>query len=249
MGPDRKSAWRLHGDWERDAGRFSRIAFILGLLILAGSFLLGAVESVRLWGRPPIVLDSAVLVDRLLARGDDVQATQELRMISLIMPDPPDSTERMAEGYRRLGDPAGLVRLRRAAAEREPRSAPAQAELGSALVQSGKLSAAIEAFERALELDPRLLHVYLALGNLRLKRGEGPAAEQVFRRGLRVEPFSADFSAALGEALILQGAWEDAVIEIERALQVDPGNRRALWCRDQVGQRRLAGSFEKEATR
>ena len=92
-----------------------------------------------------------------VARGDDVQATQELRMISLIKPDPPGSTERMAEGYRRLGDPAGLVRLRRSAAEREPRSAPAQAELGSALVQSGKLSAAIEAFERALELsdDPK----------------------------------------------------------------------------------------------
>lgn len=119
----------------------------------------------------------------------------------------------------------------RAALERDPQFARAQAGLATVLAIQGSrlavgptaLAQAEAAARRALELDPRLGSAHAALGLLALD--DSPAdAEQRFRQALALDPQLSSARSWLSSALEAQGRPEEARRELEAGLRIDPLN-------------------------
>ena len=72
--------------WYRDAKPAYRLAFGVGLLVFAGSFLAGLGEAIRVLGAPPLAVDATVLGRTLVAQGDYSRAFGEFRLAGTIDP-------------------------------------------------------------------------------------------------------------------------------------------------------------------
>ncbi|HEX4826044.1 MAG TPA: tetratricopeptide repeat protein [Candidatus Polarisedimenticolaceae bacterium] len=79
-------------------------------------------------------------------------------------------------------------------------SAPAQFNLGHALLEGGRLDAAHAAFARALELVPDSAPSMTALAEVTLRQGDAASAEALCRRALVLRPGDAATLAILEEA-------------------------------------------------
>lgn len=103
-----------------------------------------------------------------------------------------------------------------------PESCVAHVNLGSALAEQGRLSEALESFQRALAHDSQSLparhNVAAALRDL----GRLAEAEPIARTLTRDFPAHARAHALLGSILARQARWDDALFELEEALRLEP---------------------------
>jgi tetratricopeptide (TPR) repeat protein len=100
----------------------------------------------------------------------------------------------------------------------------ARNNLGSALVQSGRLDEAIAQFQEALNLYPHLAEAHNNLGNAFYRKGEVDEAMDQFQEALKISPSYPDASYNLGLALAQKGRLDKAIIEYQKALRLDPNN-------------------------
>jgi protein O-GlcNAc transferase len=140
----------------------------------------------------------------LIGMGEPAGALDPLKSATAASPGDPDALAGLARAF------GGEVRwLIRALASRP--SADARAELGDALVRSGDLDGARQAFEAALSTDSEHGPALRGLARLRLAVGETDAAITLARRRLTDDPEDADAARLLGEALARRGVPASAI--------------------------------------
>ncbi len=115
----------------------------------------------------------------------------------------------------------------RAALEREPRNAAAQAGIGIVLLGRGRPGPAREALERAVADDAGLAEAWNALGVVHAQAGETGAAVSAWERAVAIDPSLAD--AWFNLALLYQkaGARDQAIQALERYVHLAQGRDRA----------------------
>lgn len=100
--------------------------------------------------------------------------------------------------------------------------------MGMALEHLGRLSRALEFYERALQRDPSNAEIYKSLGLLASKLGLLPAAEKFLRIYLRLAPNAKGGTVQLAAILRDQSRFEDAIELLRQAIYAEPENAD-LW--------------------
>ena len=107
-------------------------------------------------------------------------------------------------------------------------SAPAQYNLGQALLQRGRLDAARTAFARALELAPESVASMTALAVVASEQGDAATSVAYCRRALAVDDHATAALQQLGVALMRTGDIPGAVSALERAVELGPNDKESL---------------------
>jgi Flp pilus assembly protein TadD len=102
-------------------------------------------------------------------------------------------------------------------------SAPAQFNLGHALLEGGRLDPARSAFARALELAPNSVASMTALALIASQRGDGATAISLLERAVQVDPQDTKVLNSLGQAYVQNDRVGDARRVWQQALVIDPG--------------------------
>ena len=116
--------------------------------------------------------------------------------------------------------------------EPEPTTAEGYFQQGNGYVQTGQLSLAVTAYEKALELNPNYQAVYANLGVVYYQLEQLDLAAQQYQKALELEPNDGEVTYNLG-ALNLQRALiggnqpdanllNEAIGQIQRALELSP---------------------------
>ncbi|MFC4725020.1 tetratricopeptide repeat protein [Glycocaulis abyssi] len=100
--------------------------------------------------------------------------------------------------------------------------------MGMALEHLGRLSKALEFYERALQRDPSNAEVYKSLGMLASKLGLLPTAEKFMRIYLKIAPDAKGGTVQLAGILRDQAKFEDAIELLRQAIYGDQENAD-LW--------------------
>lgn len=90
--------------------------------------------------------------------------------------------------------------------------------------QSGKLMAAIDAYQQALLTDPSNIHNFVELARLQVWAGEYDAAIESTQNALLKSPNHPQAHAVQGWALGFQEKYAEAERELRRALEIDPNS-------------------------
>ena len=119
--------------------------------------------------------------------------------------------------------------LWRATIAENPQSWMAHNNLGSALLQEGRIKESIAMFRESLNLHPSAAEPHNNLGTAALKEGQTKEAITEFGEALRIDPANADAHSNLGNLLLQQGRVQDAIAEFRQALQIDPDYANASY--------------------
>ena len=103
-----------------------------------------------------------------------------------------------------------------------PENRLVHSNLGDALSHQGKLTEAIQHYERALQLQPDEFEIHNDLGVTLRKQGKLTEAMQHYERALQLKPDYAEAHNNFGNALAAQGKFTEAMAHFERALQLKP---------------------------
>ena len=95
-------------------------------------------------------------------------------------------------------------------------------DLGAALMNQGRLDAAIPEFQKAAELNPNYADPHNNLGNVYLKKGEADAAIAQCRQALKIYPEIAQAHVIMGLALTQKGNAAEAIAEYQKAISINP---------------------------
>jgi tetratricopeptide (TPR) repeat protein len=96
--------------------------------------------------------------------------------------------------------------------------------IGTALMEVGRLDDALEQHKEAVRLAPGYAEAYGNLGTDFHKLGRFDEAVEAYRTALRIKPQLGVFHSNLGIALEKLGRPEEAGVEIREALKIDPQN-------------------------
>jgi tetratricopeptide (TPR) repeat protein len=107
--------------------------------------------------------------------------------------------------------------------EKRPNNPRAHANLGTALLQTGRVAEAIGHFEQALRLKPDDAEAHYNLGNALERLGRTPEAIAHYEQALRIKPDLAMAHSNLGATLMGQGRLQEAIGHYEQALRINPG--------------------------
>jgi tetratricopeptide (TPR) repeat protein len=105
----------------------------------------------------------------------------------------------------------------------KPASAPAQYNLGTALLVQGKRDEARRAFQRAVVIDPSYANGHRSLGTVLYQDGKLEDALRSYRRAIELAPNDVSAHHNLGVLLQVQGKLADAVAEYREAVRIDDG--------------------------
>jgi len=101
-------------------------------------------------------------------------------------------------------------------------SATGYYNLGNALSKQGRISEAIESYERALQLDPTYSVGYYALGNTLAQQGKLEEATHYLQKAVILDPDLVEAYSNLGQVLFRQGKLENATQQFRKALELRP---------------------------
>src|SRR5215469_2137324 len=112
---------------------------------------------------------------------------------------------------------------------KNPAAWMAHNNLGALLARQGKLTEAIEQYERALRVKPDFTEAHNNLGNTLADQGKVPEAIQCYKRALELNPSYAEAYYNLGNVLAHQGKLSEAIQLYERAVQLKPDYAEACY--------------------
>jgi len=123
--------------------------------------------------------------------------------------------------YARTGNLEQVAAHFAAAARLTPDAAPAQYNLGTALLSQAKRDAAGSAFRRAVELDPGYANAYRGLGIVAQSEGKIEEAAGFYRQAIERAPADAIAHHNLGMLLQVQRKLDEAIGHYREALRID----------------------------
>jgi tetratricopeptide (TPR) repeat protein len=101
-------------------------------------------------------------------------------------------------------------------------NAVAHYNLGTVLLQKGKVDEAMVHFQKGMEINPGYVEAYNNLGIALRQKGRVDEAIAHFQKVLEINPGYAAAHINLGNALLQQGRVDEAVIHYQQALQLKP---------------------------
>jgi tetratricopeptide (TPR) repeat protein len=110
----------------------------------------------------------------------------------------------------------------RAVIAKNPNSATARSNLGSAFLRKGSVDEAIVQFKRSVEIDPNYQFGHYNLAAALMQKGEPDAAIPHLRTVLKANPNHPKAYYTLGNALSKKGEVDEAVASYKRALALWP---------------------------
>jgi tetratricopeptide (TPR) repeat protein len=110
----------------------------------------------------------------------------------------------------------------RAVIAKNPNSATARSNLGSALLKEGSVDEAIAQLKRSVEIDPDYQFGHYNLAAALVQKGEPDEAIPHLRTVLKANPNHAKAYYTLGNALSKKGQTDEAVNSYKRTLQLEP---------------------------
>ena len=157
---------------------------------------------------------------RRVTYGSDTTDEMAEMWLQVVMKSPADfATLNQAMQPRILRD---MLLMNEALLKKNPEDARAHAEIGTALIMSGKHAEAVSFLRRSIELDPNYDEAHYFLGlTLRISRQFEESARQ-FETALRLNPRHARACGNLGLVLMELGNLPGAAQQFERALQLNP---------------------------
>jgi tetratricopeptide (TPR) repeat protein len=102
--------------------------------------------------------------------------------------------------------------------------------LGTALVNRGKVEEALPLFQKSLELNPNYDLAHNNLGNALMQMGRVDEAIAEYRKSLEITRNNASAYTNLGAALLQKGEIDQAIVQFQRARALDPKNDLADYC-------------------
>ena len=106
--------------------------------------------------------------------------------------------------------------------ESNPESYMAQNNLGYVLLQTGRVSEALEHFEQAVRLKPGYAEAHNNLGDALQQTGRTPEARDEFEQAVQLKPGYAEAHNNLGNILLQAGRLPEAMDQFEQALRLKP---------------------------
>jgi tetratricopeptide (TPR) repeat protein len=103
----------------------------------------------------------------------------------------------------------------------------AHINLGTALVQEGRMDEAITQFQKALAINPNDEKAHNNLGNILLQMGRVDEAILHFQKALQISPDLAAAHLNLGNALMIKGRVDEAIAHFQHVLQIKSDNADA----------------------
>jgi Flp pilus assembly protein TadD len=125
-------------------------------------------------------------------------AIQVFERVVCRRPAQPELLPEKAEGEIATGDSAAAVCYQEATRDR-PELARAWYDVGTTLVELGKIEAALPAFRSALSAQPESAQAMLAVGQTALRTGDLASAEEGFSRLRAVQPNNGEAYQGLGQ--------------------------------------------------
>jgi len=104
----------------------------------------------------------------------------------------------------------------------EPHSWMARNNLGTELLDQGRLNEALSYFEQALEKNPNKAEIYNNIGNTLLQLGRVDESFSPLQKALELDPNRPDVRSNLGNALLRTGRLEESIIQLRAALNIKP---------------------------
>jgi protein O-mannosyl-transferase len=96
--------------------------------------------------------------------------------------------------------------------------------LGSILLQRGRVDEAIVHYHDALQIKPDYAEARLNLGNALLQKGRVDDAISEYQSALQINPDYAEARSNLGSAFLQKGSVDKAIAQYQKALQIVPDN-------------------------
>jgi tetratricopeptide (TPR) repeat protein len=100
--------------------------------------------------------------------------------------------------------------------------AEVQTDVGTVLLQTGKVSEAVGHYQQALRINPAYAGAHEGLGIALVQLGKLPEAIQHYEQALRSSPDYIEVHVNLGNALVRMGKVQQAVEQYEQALRINP---------------------------
>ncbi|MFH1144562.1 MAG: tetratricopeptide repeat protein [Candidatus Eisenbacteria bacterium] len=110
----------------------------------------------------------------------------------------------------------------------QPRSVRVRVNMGSVLVEQGRMQAAEREYREALSIHPRHASALNGLGHALLMQGRREEAQECFRQALAITPNNRESMVRLGNLLLEMGRPTDALPLFDRAITLAP-DRSDVW--------------------
>jgi len=111
--------------------------------------------------------------------------------------------------------------------ERNPTAWLAHNNLGNVMLETGRISEAIEQYEIALQLNPNMVEAHCNLGLALDQTGRTQEAIAHYEQALKLNPHFALAHTNLAKLLAREGRAREAIDHYEQALLVNPGDHDA----------------------
>lgn len=236
----------LHA-WRSRAGRFPQSAAAVSILLLVGTAAALGYQTRR---RNALFADPVALWEDVIARATpharahnalghallkrrelDRALEQFARAVSLDADFAPTYINR-GKTYTALGRFEDAVRELRIADHLKKGQIGADGHFvfATALLETNRLSDAVEQFKLAISKNPNFHEAYYNLGNALWLMGQREQAAAVLGQAIDVKPDYTEASVNRGLILAETGRWEDAVASYRRAISLHPpdGSRDAI---------------------
>ena len=106
--------------------------------------------------------------------------------------------------------------------------------IGRASMQTGRLEAAAEHFQRAMEIDPRDTDAIDRLALLHYEQKRYEDAHRLYERMLEIQPENVQTNSNIAATQYFLGMTDEAIRSFERALAIDPDHEGARTGLEQI---------------
>jgi len=101
--------------------------------------------------------------------------------------------------------------------------------LGTAFLQAGRMTEAMEQFKQAVQINPNDAGTYMNWGAALMQADRAPEAIEQFEQVLKVDPEDADAHYNLGAALMQVERMPEAIEQLELTLKINPDSTNAHY--------------------
>ncbi len=141
--------------------------------------------------------------------------------------DLPEARDNIEFVRKKMNGERGFQKVRNVRQGRNTEKAYMYNQLGVELAGEGKLSEALDIFNKLISLNPEFAEAYNNLGIVFLKQGDTESAIDHFTRAVRIKEDYADAHNNLGFALARQLKYEEAIEYYEKAVTINPKHNQA----------------------